>query len=168
MKPRIAITEGDPAGIGPEIAAKASRDPRVLAVCEPVIYPAKGQSASQQQKDEGECNTWAKGNTGVDPAAIAAAPPPSAPAPAPGGQRIAGAAKGAIVGGLVTGGDDSGAKAGAAVGAMAGGAKARQQQRAQAQAQQQAQQQQAQAQQKLDTFYKAFGACMEGRGYTVK
>lgn len=40
MKPRIAITEGDPAGIGPEIAAKAARDPRVLAVCEPVIYHA--------------------------------------------------------------------------------------------------------------------------------
>jgi 4-hydroxythreonine-4-phosphate dehydrogenase len=40
MRPRIAITEGDPAGIGPEITAKAARDPRVLAVCEPVIYPA--------------------------------------------------------------------------------------------------------------------------------
>ena len=40
MKPRIAITEGDPAGIGPEIAAKAAADPRVRAVCEPVIYAA--------------------------------------------------------------------------------------------------------------------------------
>lgn len=40
MKPRVAITEGDPAGIGPEIAAKAAADPRVLAVCEPVIYAA--------------------------------------------------------------------------------------------------------------------------------
>jgi 4-hydroxythreonine-4-phosphate dehydrogenase len=38
MKPRIAITAGDPAGIGPEIAAKAARDPRVLDVCEPVVY----------------------------------------------------------------------------------------------------------------------------------
>jgi len=37
-KPRIAITEGDPAGIGPEIARKAAGDPRVLAVCEPVLY----------------------------------------------------------------------------------------------------------------------------------
>jgi 4-hydroxythreonine-4-phosphate dehydrogenase len=37
-QPRIAITAGDPAGIGPEIAAKAAADPRVLAVCEPVIY----------------------------------------------------------------------------------------------------------------------------------
>jgi 4-hydroxythreonine-4-phosphate dehydrogenase len=37
-KPLIAITAGDPAGIGPEIARKAADDPRVLAVCQPVIY----------------------------------------------------------------------------------------------------------------------------------
>ena len=34
----IAITVGDPSGIGPEIALKASRDPRVLSVCEPRLY----------------------------------------------------------------------------------------------------------------------------------
>jgi len=38
VKPIVAITAGDPAGIGPEIARKASDDPRVQAVCEPVIY----------------------------------------------------------------------------------------------------------------------------------
>ncbi len=38
MKPRVAITAGDPAGIGPEIAAKAAVHPRVRAVCEPIIY----------------------------------------------------------------------------------------------------------------------------------
>src|SRR5688572_22646711 len=37
-KPRIAITVGDPAGIGPEIAEKAAADARVREVCEPVIY----------------------------------------------------------------------------------------------------------------------------------
>jgi len=36
--PRIAITLGDPSGIGPEIAAKAAVDPRVLAICQPVLY----------------------------------------------------------------------------------------------------------------------------------
>jgi 4-hydroxythreonine-4-phosphate dehydrogenase len=40
--PRIALTVGDPAGIGPEIAAKAAIDPRVLAVCEPIIYMPPG------------------------------------------------------------------------------------------------------------------------------
>jgi 4-hydroxythreonine-4-phosphate dehydrogenase len=38
VKPVVAITAGDPAGIGPEIARKAADDPRVRAVCEPVIY----------------------------------------------------------------------------------------------------------------------------------
>jgi 4-hydroxythreonine-4-phosphate dehydrogenase len=36
--PRVAITIGDPAGIGPEIAAKAAADRRVLEVCTPVLY----------------------------------------------------------------------------------------------------------------------------------
>jgi len=40
LKPRIAITEGDPAGIGPEIARRAAADPRVLQICEPVLYGA--------------------------------------------------------------------------------------------------------------------------------
>ncbi len=37
-RPRVALTVGDPAGIGPEIAAKAAADSRVLAVCQPIIY----------------------------------------------------------------------------------------------------------------------------------
>ena len=36
--PRIALTVGDPAGIGPEIVEKAAADPAVRAVCEPVIF----------------------------------------------------------------------------------------------------------------------------------
>lgn len=38
QKPRVAITAGDPAGIGPEIAQKAAEDPRVRDVCDPVVY----------------------------------------------------------------------------------------------------------------------------------
>jgi len=38
MKPRIAITAGDPAGIGPEIASRAAEDVRVRDVCEPIVY----------------------------------------------------------------------------------------------------------------------------------
>ena len=37
-KPRIAVTVGDPAGIGPEIARRATQHPEVLALCEPVLY----------------------------------------------------------------------------------------------------------------------------------
>ena len=38
MKPRVAITVGDPAGIGPEIARKAADDPRVREACDPILY----------------------------------------------------------------------------------------------------------------------------------
>src|SRR5688572_6441475 len=38
VKPRVGITVGDPAGIGPEIALTAAADPAVLQVCEPVLY----------------------------------------------------------------------------------------------------------------------------------
>lgn len=37
-KPRVGITVGDPAGIGPEISIKAASDPAVLEVCEPSLY----------------------------------------------------------------------------------------------------------------------------------
>jgi 4-phospho-D-threonate 3-dehydrogenase / 4-phospho-D-erythronate 3-dehydrogenase len=37
-KPRVGITVGDPAGIGPEISVKAAADRAVLKVCEPVLY----------------------------------------------------------------------------------------------------------------------------------
>jgi len=38
VKPRVAITVGDPAGIGPEVARKAASALEVLDVCEPVVY----------------------------------------------------------------------------------------------------------------------------------
>jgi 4-hydroxythreonine-4-phosphate dehydrogenase len=45
VKPRVAITVGDPAGIGPEIASRAAEHPDVLKVCEPVVYePPPGVS----------------------------------------------------------------------------------------------------------------------------
>ena len=44
-KPRVAITVGDPAGIGPEISLKAASHPDLLAVCEPVLY---GPTSAQE------------------------------------------------------------------------------------------------------------------------
>ena len=38
LRPRVGVTVGDPAGIGPEIALKAVEDAQVRAVCEPVLY----------------------------------------------------------------------------------------------------------------------------------
>ena len=40
-RPRIALTVGDPAGIGPEIAEKAAAGrPRAASCCEPIVYDA--------------------------------------------------------------------------------------------------------------------------------
>jgi len=47
-KPRIGITIGDPAGIGPEIAVKATGDPRVLEVCQPRLYGPDNLARFQQ------------------------------------------------------------------------------------------------------------------------
>ena len=36
--PRVGLTVGDPAGVGPEIVEAASTDARVTAVCQPILY----------------------------------------------------------------------------------------------------------------------------------
>lgn len=129
---------------------------------QPVAYPAKGQSAEQQKKDQSECQTWAIGQSGYDPAN----PPQAAPTQAKGatgsGARVRGAAVGATAAAIT--GNDTGdaAKAGAVVGASAKRSSNRQQARAQ---DQQATQAQSAGQQ---NYAKAMGACLEGRGYTVK
>lgn len=130
---------------------------------QPIVYPAKGQNQQKQNADTGDCQVWAKQNTGVDPVAVAQQMANQPPPPAPKGERVKGAVGGAVVGGVVNGGD--GARAGAVVGGVAGGMKQRQGQQAAAQ-QQQANQQQASA--AMATYNRAFGACMEGRGYTIK
>jgi 4-hydroxythreonine-4-phosphate dehydrogenase len=38
--PKIALTVGDPAGIGPEIVARAAADASVRALCEPIVFDA--------------------------------------------------------------------------------------------------------------------------------
>jgi 4-phospho-D-threonate 3-dehydrogenase / 4-phospho-D-erythronate 3-dehydrogenase len=53
VRPRIAITVGDPAGIGPEIAGKAAADPRVTAACEPIVYaPPAGTTFTAGRLDK--------------------------------------------------------------------------------------------------------------------
>lgn len=134
------------------------------AYAELVVYPAKGQSAEQQKKDQRECNDWAVARTGFDPSK--AAPPAAAPAPP---KERGGAVRGALVGAAVGDVVDDDAGKGAAVGATVGAARQarrnslRQQQAASAQQQQAAEQAQARA-----NFDTSVAACLEGRGYTVK
>ena len=161
-----------PAATEPSPAAAALK-PAALGLA---VYPGKGQDATQQGKDEGECYGWARQQTGIDPT-VASTPAPAAEAPKGGAVKGAarGAAKGAAVGAV---GDDDrvrdegnlDAGEGAAAGAAAGAAKGRRAQKkagkqAEAQAKQAAQTQDAATK---DTFKKAWGACLEGRGYSVK
>ena len=137
------------------------------AVAQQVIYPAKGQSAAQQQKDETECYAWAKNQTGYDPAQATqyAVPPPP---PQHEGERARGAARGAAGGaiiGAIAGGAGAGAAIGAVAGTMAGGARQR---RKQDNYEQDVSQQQHAADQQKQRYQRAYGACFEGKGYTVK
>ena len=130
-----------------------------------IPYPSKGQSMTKQHQDEGECYAWAKQQTGIDPIAVASAPPPPSGPAVGGGERVRGAARGAAGGaiiGSIAGDTSDGVSVGAVAGAMAGGRQARQNKQTKAQ-----QTQDAKAA-TIKHFNKAFGACMEGRGYTVK
>lgn len=117
------------------------------------VYPTKGQSPQQQQRDQAECQAWATQQPGTN-AGAAGAPPP-------GGQVVRGAGRGAAVGavgGAIAGNAGKGAAVGAAVGGLVGGMRRADQERA-------AQEAQAQAN---AGYSRALAACLEARGYTVK
>jgi hypothetical protein len=138
-----------------------------------IVFPAKGQSQQQMEQDKFTCYSWAKQETGFDPMEVpmASTPPPQQEARKGGLFRGAarGAAVGAVVGEIADDDAGKGAAAGAAAGALVGGMRRRDQARRQQQAQQQwAQQQTAQYEQKRSTYNRAYAACMEAKGYTVK
>jgi hypothetical protein len=138
---------------------------------EPYIYPAKGQSQAQQDKDRYECHSWAAQQTGFDPSN-----PQSATSNATGSRQyqpsqrhvLKGAARGAAlgsVGGAIAGDAGKGAGAGAAMGGLAGGFRRRDERRQQANAQ--ASDTSAAASNQRTSYNRAMAACLQGRGYTV-
>jgi hypothetical protein len=159
------------------LAACVAPPPRVVAVPAPppqrvFVYPANGQSAEQTDRDRYECHVWAVQQTGVDPSRADASPYERVvvqPANPPGSGTVAGVIGGAIIGSIIGGPRNAGAGAliGGATGAIVGSA-------ADASAQQQAQQTQQQINQsasagraRADSYRRAIGACLQGRGYTV-
>lgn len=132
------------------------------------MYPSKGQSQQKQKQDEFECYKWAVEQSGIDPLNLpkVEAPPPQT---GPTGAAIGGAARGAAAGaaiGSISGDMGKGAAYGAMIGGMAG---RRQGKQAQAQQNQQAQASAKASEEEMkNTFKKAFSACMEGKGYTIK
>lgn len=131
-----------------------------------MVFPAKGQSTQQQNADLQECRNWAINQSGVDPSKLAA--PASSAQQQDGKPVLKSAAAGAAVGGLggSLGGEfGKGAAAGAVVGGLAGGIRKRRQGQATASVDQQAQQV---YQQQINNYNRAYSACLEGKGYTVK
>jgi hypothetical protein len=159
------------------LTACVTPPPRTVVVPAPqpqrvYVYPANGQSPEQTERDRYECHVWAVQQTGVDPSRADASAYERVvvqPANPPGTGTAVGAITGAIIGSVIAGPRNAGAGLvlGGATGAIIGSA-------SDAQAQAQAQQTQAQINQsaaagraRADSYRRAIGACLQGRGYTV-
>ena len=132
------------------------------------VFPSNDQDKAAQEADETACFKWAKEQSGYDPinpTKYVAAEVDSSPD----GSAVRGAARGAAAGaaiGAIAG--DTGE--GAAIGAVVGGIRGRRAKKVGDQQQQQANSAAAStaSANAANDYNKAFSACMEGKGYTVK
>ena len=152
---RLAV----PVAVAVLLAACVAPPPRVVRVPGPpppppqrvFVYPANGQSPEQTERDRYECHVWAVQQTGVDPSRADASAYERVvvqPANPPGSGTVAG-----LIGGATC----------AVIGSAADA-------NAQAQAQQTQQQineSAAAGRARADSYRRAIGACLQGRGYTV-
>ena len=190
VKPfRLVMTAGLACALSACVVAPPPRPaPPPAAMPAPNItvyaYPQNGQTAQQEDRDRYECSTWATQQTGFNPSAPNVPPHDrvqvvSGPAVVPGSGTAVGAVTGAVVGGIAAGPRDGGA--GLLIGALVGGilgtaaeasadaqAQAQAQAAADASANAQTRVQAAQIERKAADFRRALGACLSGRGYTVK
>ncbi len=170
------------------LAGCVTEEPRLASSAPPptpdthvYFYPAAGRtmSSSQQDRDRYECNEWAVQQTGFDPSQPNIPPQQRvqiiAGGPPPGAAVGAGAVTGAFVGAATSRPWESGR--GALLGALAGAAvggiveSERESETHQLQAQADASYSRAQnaaVEQKASEFRRAIGACLEGRGYSVR
>ncbi len=125
-----------------------------------MIYPKQGQSADQQSKDRYECHTWAVQQSGFDPSNPQASGSTGGRSTT-GKEALRGGARGAAAGaaiGAIAGDAGKGAAIGATAGGLGRAFKERDRQRNEAGAASPGQQ----------AYQRAMGACLEGRGYSVK
>jgi hypothetical protein len=138
------------------------------------VFPSTGQTQTVQSQDEAACYQWAVKNTGVDPfqatkqaqerTAAAQQQTANANAGAGVGSTAKGAAGGALIG-AIAGDAGKGAAIGAATGFVAGRVKKR---HTEAQTEEYTQNVQNATAAQIDTFKKAFSACLESKKYIVK
>jgi hypothetical protein len=118
------------------------------------VTPTKGQDPQTQSKDETDCYTYARQQTGFDPSIAQSGQPVQ-------GQGIRGGARGAAAGaaiGAAAGSPGQGAAVGGSVGAVRGRRQSRMA----------AQQEQAGNSQQVNGFKGVMSSCLQNRGYTVK
>jgi hypothetical protein len=141
-------------------------------------FPQKGQTQEQQAQDETNCAQWAQSQTGLNPAVLQyqqqqamANQQQAQTAAKPNAVRTLGRAAltGAALGGINNNMDD-GAGKGAVMGLTVGASRTIAQSRdAQAQAQVDSANAQAQqAQGASQEYVRAYCACMEGKGYSIR
>ena len=159
------------------LAACVTPPPRTVAVPAPppqkiFVYPSNGQSPEQADRDRYECHVWAVQQTGGDPSRADANPYERVvvqPANPPGSGTAVGASGGAILGALIAGPRNAGAGLviGGATGAIVGTAADASAQQQARMTQQQINQSMAPGRARADSYRRALGACLQGRGYTI-
>ena len=126
------------------------------------VYPAKGQSQEQQDKDEWQCHKWAVQQSGVDPVDLAGDDYTDKTYKRwgflPG--AVAGGALGAI-GGTIAKDTGKGAAIGAAIGGILG-------QASRNKGIQEYQDEQNEKKRMMRSYNRAYESCIIGRGYSVK
>jgi hypothetical protein len=142
---------------------------------DPIFYPAKGQSDDQLEKDNFECYKWAKKRTGFDPMKTPTTktgqPEKEEKVWGAGETAVVGGVGGAVVGGVAGGG--KGALAGGLIGtvggALIGGARSSDQREREEKKRKDWERREANNHaRERNQYNRALGACMEGRGYSVK
>ena len=141
------------------------------------FYPKAGQTNEQQSRDHYECYNWAMKQTGFDPSQSSIPPEQRVrvvPMPPPGHDTTVLAITGAVLGALIAGPRHAagGALIGAAGGAIAGAASDSSRQQTARQLEEAYSNRDraldAQYEGRALNFQRAMGACLDGRGYTVK
>lgn len=154
-------------------AADSEKVPPSTNPANRVVYPANGQDAEQQMKDQLESYRWATEQTKWDPyeahdVLVEKGYAAAQTAEQAQGGLIGGAARGALAGlaiGAIAGDAGKGAAIGAVAGGLTGGARSRRQRAA---AQSAADQAIDEFQRHFEVWDKNWSASMEGRGYTIK
>jgi len=158
-------------------AASTAPSTAVPADADIYVYPSKGQTDKQLDRDRYECHNWAVSQSRYNPSEPHLAPHQQirvVEGPPPGQSAIGGAVTGAVIGAAIgsprdTGeGAVAGAIAGAVIGASSESARRKDYERVNTRVSAEAQAERARLERQASDYRRAISACLEGRGYTVK